>query len=58
MFVIKLQEDIDYESLFEQLDSRLDELNIKTYNLRKVSLEEVFNKIGEEEYNNDLNQDE
>lgn len=58
MFVIKLQEDIDYESLFEQLDSRLDELNIKTYNLRKVSLEEVFNKIGEEQYNNDLNQDE
>ena len=58
MFVIKLQKDIDYESLFEQLDSRLDELNIKTYNLRKVSLEEVFNKIGEEQYNNDLNQDE
>lgn len=53
MYVIKLQDSVDYEQLFGELDQRLQEFNIKTYNLRKVSLEEVFYKIGEEEYNKD-----
>ena len=54
MYVIKLEDSVVYESIFEQLDERLEEFNIKTYNLRKVSLEEVFYKIGEEEYKKEV----
>jgi hypothetical protein len=51
-YVVKLPEIIreDFAAIFAELDANPDRYNISNYNIRVTSLEEVFNKIGEEEH--------
>ena len=39
-----------FKDIFKEIDKNPSAFNIKTYNLRVTSLEEVFNTIGEQEH--------
>ena len=53
MYVIKLPDIMSqyYDQIFEELDNQANhaKYNLKKYNIRVTSLEEVFNYLGEQE---------